>query len=85
MRESAVQRPTLIHTGGSGNVSNCGGPGSDKSDVPAIGGKRTAIRARKMSPQDMVAVLLRWRINQRGESCMNRRYASSCEMGGFCS
>ena len=27
--------------------------------VPAIGGKRTAIRARKMSPQHIVAVLLR--------------------------
>jgi hypothetical protein len=34
-------------------------PRQRNRDVPAIGGKRTAIRARKMSPQDIVAVLLR--------------------------
>ena len=43
----------------SGNVSNVVGPGSEIENVPAIGGKRTAIRARKMSQQDIVTVLLK--------------------------
>ena len=43
----------------SGKCQQCGWSRQRNRDVPAIGGKRTAIRARKMSPQDIVAVLLR--------------------------
>lgn len=65
MRESAVQRPTLIHTGQS--VSNLGSDswgqqavlGCHCGDSPAIGGKRTAMRARKKSPHVMVVMLVR--------------------------
>jgi hypothetical protein len=61
MNESAVQRPTLIHTihGISkglvfGRGGGLGNNGRDRGDVPAMGGKRIAIRARKKSAHVMV-------------------------------
>jgi hypothetical protein len=58
-KESAVQRPDLIHTTQLGQYiedKSIGIGEEKKGDEPAIGGNRTARRPRKRSPQDMMAV-----------------------------
>lgn len=62
IRESAEQRPDLIQTRGEcQRVWREWGENrwrlDCRCDLPAIGGKRMAIRPKKMSPQDILAMM----------------------------